>query len=271
MTDLLCSTGVFACGEAPDDVDFVIAGMQALSGTAFEVIFEPSWYDDPLAALYLAAAGQRAPVLHLDKTLGAGLTSGAPLALDQALARFGANCKLARAIGAELLVMHLWGLPDSDRKLQTNLDALPHFSDLAEQYGLVLSIETLPCAERTPVDVALLCLQTEPRVGITLDTGFLALQGQLHTAIEDDRLWTTGRGVNHVHLKDLADAGADWVPGGYLRPGQGSLDLDGFLDGLTARGYPGAITLEAVAQRPDHSPDATQITQSLDWIRARLG
>lgn len=271
MNPVLCSTGAFSHQIEAESVEQVAAGMTQLRGTAFEVLFYPGWYTDAgLAALDLSAVGADCPVLHVEKSIGADFTSDDPRIVDEALARFTVNCRTARSIGARLLVLHLWELPDADRLIERNLAALPRCADLAEQYGLQLSIETLPCGVSTPLEVAARCLAIEPRVCITLDTAFLALHGQLLASLEDDRLWAAPVGVNHIHLKDCQQPELGWNPRGYLHPGQGTLDLAGFLSGLNRRGYTGSLTLETPATRPDGSPDADQIQNSLAWIREHL-
>jgi sugar phosphate isomerase/epimerase len=65
-------------------------------------------------------------------------------------------------------------------------------------------------------------------------------------SIAADWLWTDNR-VTHVHLKDFDGRMRDGNGRRYLLPGEGSLDLQGFLTGLVERGYEGGITLEASA------------------------
>lgn len=67
--------------------------------------------------------------------------------------------------------------------------------------------------------------------------------------------------MHHVHIKDFD--GRLWREGRrrYLLPGEGSLDLRGFLDGLGQRGYTGAFTLEGSAVDADGQLDAARLTQ----------
>ncbi|GGL81684.1 hypothetical protein GCM10011575_44960 [Microlunatus endophyticus] len=237
-------------------------GMRRLDGTSFEVIFYSTWFDAAVEiADQIAATGAPTPVLHAEKSIGPAFASdsGHEIAFD----RFAVNCRFARAIGAKLMVLHLWGLPDSDRRLDRNLAALTRLLDIAESYDLTLSIETLLCAVGTPLDAVVRCRTVDQRAGITLDTAFLAMHDQLGAAVTDDRLWP---GVDHVHLKDYADPGQGWGTS-YLHPGQGKLDLSAMINGLHTRGYTGTVTLEAHALRDDDTPDTARIEESLDWIR----
>src|SRR5690606_64942 len=263
----LCSTGCFSRDPDLSSIDLVTRGMRQLPGTAFEVIFYGSWFGatDEIAG-EITATGAPTPVLHAEKSIGPAFAAGAPAVTAAAFEQYEINCRFARAIGARRLVLHLWGLPDSDTRLDRNLRALPRLIDTAEQYGLALSIETLLCNVGTPVDAVARCLRTDERTRVTLDTAFLAMHDQLSAAVTDDRLWTSG-GVDHVHLKDYADPTVSWGKAGYLHPGEGTLDLAGFLRGVDARGFPGTVTLEAHALREDGTPDVARIEQSLDWIR----
>jgi sugar phosphate isomerase/epimerase len=54
-----------------------------------------------------------------------------------------------------------------------------------------------------------------------------------------------GARLSHVHLSDNAGKGWD----SHLPPGEGTLDLDGFLDDLVADGYAGSVSLEVDLRR----------------------
>lgn len=241
--------------------------MRLLRETSFEVIFYSTWFGDaPAIARSIVATGSPTPVLHAEKSIGPGLISASVSERANAFDKFVTNCRCARTIGAHLVVLHLWGLPDSDTRLEQNLTALPQLLDVADRYGLTVSIETLLCQVSTPVDAVTRCREVDDRAGITLDTAFLAMHDQLDASVTDDRLWLTD-GVDHVHVKDYANPRLGWGKAGYLHPGEGALDLAGFMKGLRTRGYAGAVTLEAHALREDNLPDVERIEASLDWIR----
>jgi len=264
ISEPLCSTGCFSRDPGLSSIDVITTGMRQLRGTSFEVIFYSTWFGaaDEIARK-IVATGALTPVLHAEKSIGPAFAGDADP--EVAFERFELNCRFARAIGAHLMVLHLWGLPDSDRRLGRNLAALPRLLDVAESYGLKLSIETLLCAVGTPLDAVVRCRSVDQRAGITLDTAFLAMHDQLGAAITDDRLWP---GVDHVHLKDRADPRSGWGSAPYVHPGQGKLELRAMINGLHARGYTGTVTLEAPALREDDSPDIARIEESLEWIHS---
>ena len=193
---------------------------------------------------------------HAEKTIGATLSGDHP-----AVEQFALNCRIASALGAETLVFHLWELPDGDRHLERNLDRLPGLLDTAEEHGLTLAVETVPCTVGTPVDNVRRACERDPRCRVTLDTEFLALHGQL------DRAHELGDRIAHVHVKDFDPAVWGTRPRRYLLPGEGVLDLDGFLQRLP---YDGTLTLELSAVRDDGSIDAARLESAAAWLR-RLG
>ena len=193
---------------------------------------------------------------HAEKTIGATLSGDHP-----ALEQFALNCRIASALGAETLVFHLWELPDGDRRLDRNLDHLPRLLDTADEHGLTLAVETVPCTIGTPLENVRRACERDPRCRVTLDTEFLALHGQLDQASE------LGDRIAHVHVKDFDPAVWGTKPRRYLLPGEGVLDLDGFLEGLP---YEGTLTLELSAVRDDGSIDADRLESAAAWLR-RLG
>ena len=71
---------------------------------------------------------------------------------------------------------------------------------------------------------------------LVLDTSHAAVAR--HDPIQVRRLF--GERLRHVHLSDNAGKGWD----SHLPPGEGVLDIDGFLDDLARSGYDGAVSLE---------------------------
>jgi sugar phosphate isomerase/epimerase len=190
---------------------------------------------------------------HAEKTIGGTLSGD-----DPALEQFALNCRVAGALGAEILVFHLWELPDGDRFLERNLEHLPGLIDTAEEYGLTLAVETVPCTVGTPIDNVRRACEHDPRCRVTLDTEFLALHGQL------DRTHELADLVGHIHVKDFDPAVWGTKPRRYLLPGEGVLDIDGFLERLQ---YDGTLTLELSAVQDDGGVDADRLEAAAAWLR----
>jgi sugar phosphate isomerase/epimerase len=195
-------------------------------------------------------------VAHADKAIGATLSGDNP-----ALTRFELNCRIAGALGAETLVFHLWELPDGDRCLERNLEHLPRLLDAAEEQGLILAIETIPCTLGTPIDNVRRACERDPRCRVTVDTEFLAVHDEL------DRVHELGDLIAHVHTKDYDPAVWGTKPRRYLLPGEGVLDFDGFLDRLS---WDGTLTLEMSAVLDNGDIDVERLETARAWLR-RLG
>ena len=186
---------------------------------------------------------------HAEKAVGAQLSEGDETAIE----RLEGSALIASRVGARLLVLHLWELPLGDRYLERNLELLPSCADVAERHGLTLGIETIPCSVGSPLANVAKAVEREPRCVAVLDTEFLALHGELDAAP------AAGLPVGHVHVKDFeGEIRHDDPRRRYLLPGEGALDLDGFLRRLATDGYEAAATLEASAVDPegglDHAP-----------------
>jgi sugar phosphate isomerase/epimerase len=249
---ILCSTG--AVTHYPTRADHrLIADARELPAAAFELSIYTNWIDgdetvgDDLAALRLPIE-----TAHAEKAIGARLSEGN----GDAVARLEANARLAARLGARLLVLHLWELPIGDRHLERNLELLPACADAVEAHDLTLGIETIPCSVGSPLANVARAVEREPRCVAVLDTEFLALHGELEHAPD------AGLPVGHVHLKDFAGAIRRGDPRTrYLLPGEGSLDLDGFLARLRGHGYEGAVTLEASAVDGDGELDRSRLAE----------
>lgn len=190
---------------------------------------------------------------HAEKPIGATLSGD-----DPAFGRFAVNCRIARELGAQLVVLHLWELPDGDRYLERNLDRLPALLDLAEESGLTLAVETIPCTAGTPLDNVRRACERDERCRVTLDTEFLAAHDQLDAAHE------LGEVVAHVHVKDFHPEVWNTLPRRYLLPGEGVLDIDAFLERLA---YDGTLTLEISAVADNGSIDTGRLEEALLWLR----
>lgn len=251
---ILASAGVFSSGPDFTDHRRTLEFGPLLPADGIELIFYRSWYgrereirDD------LRRAGLAFPVLHAEKTIGAALDEG------DALERLERNLALASAVGSELVVLHLWELPESDARLPRHLDVLPQCLDLAEAAGVQLAVETILCDHGDPLGNVARAIGRDDRCLVALDTEFLAAHGQVESSLADERLWAT-RAVAHIHVKDFhPDTG--------LQPGDGVVDFDAFFGGLSRRGFAGTVTLESTSLR-NGRVDVDEARASLERLRA---
>lgn len=264
---LLCSTGAFSRHPDRCEPSTVAEGIRALGADGIEAIFYTPWYDAiDTAARELRATGASIPVLHTEKSIGSLASSPAPEDHERAAELLRANCHLATALGARTLVLHLWSQPDTEESVATAVATLPRLLDVTEEHGLDLSVETIWRVTSTPLPAIHASLAADPRTRVTLDTEFLGNHGELKEAIADDALWESGA-VDHVQIKDFAGSMTDDAGRRkYLHPGQGTLDLAGFMRGLRSRGYGGTVSLEASGVVDARTVDYDRIRQSLTMI-----
>lgn len=117
------------------------------------------------------------------------------------------------------------------------VDELPH---VEERTGVAVAVENMFPVRVGGRDVTLHANQDLEALDglhhLALDTSHAAVAR--HDPIEVRRLF--GERLRHVHLSDNAGKGWD----SHLPPGDGVLDIDGFLEELAGSAYEGAVSLE---------------------------
>jgi sugar phosphate isomerase/epimerase len=268
---ILCSTGIVT--QEPDQTDhkLILEHAPKLGASGYELQVHKAWYghlDEVVEGL--RGSDLSFPALHADKGIGTGLGSGEGDEADEALASLEVNCRAAAALGARTLVLHLWEDPAADEEIERNLDRLPACLDTAGAYDVTLTVETLQGVAGTPLANIRLAIERDSRCKVTLDSEFLGFHGQLAESVAADWLWEDRR-VRHVHLKDFDGRMRAGGVRRYLLPGEGTLDLQGFINGLLERGYDGAITLESNAIGQSGQLDEARLEQIAAVVRQLSG
>lgn len=267
---MLCSSGAFSRDPDMSDYHAILEFGPQLDMDGIEVIFYSTWYDgDKFQDIIkgLKASGMRFPVVHAEKSIGSLLGKGDKASVDLAIDRLNINCWFAQSIGAEVLVLHLWGLPESDTQFERNLEQFSLCVDFAWRYRLWLAVETVPCLERDPLSRVRQAFEVDSRSRIALDTEFLAYHNQLDAALDAGWLWQENR-VMHAHLKDFDNnLGAPGTKRRYLQPGQGKIDFPHFFRALRERRYTGNFTLESPSIAADDKIDLMPLKTSLAYLR----
>ena len=258
---VLLSTGALTREPAYTDHREIVRHGAGLGIPGFELAMYSAWYghlDDVVSDL--RESELVFPSVHANKEIGTRLGSDDPEDVEEALEHLEVNCRAAAALGAKTLVFHLWERPSGDEEIERNLEHLPACLDTAGAYDLTLAVETIPGDVGAPLANIRLAVERDSRTRVTLDSEFLGLFGQLAESVEADWLWE-GRFVHHVHLKDFDGRLRRNGRRNYLLPGEGALDLQGFLTSLSERGYSGAFTIEATALDADGQLNAERLQQ----------
>ncbi|MDQ3929734.1 MAG: sugar phosphate isomerase/epimerase [Chloroflexota bacterium] len=266
---LLCYSGTFSRYPDRTEHEAILRYGPRLQVAGIEVMFYPQWHDNLDAITTdLLATGLRFPVLHAEKDISRGLPSLEQSDVQAALETFEINCRFASQIGASVIVLHLWGMPESDSFIERNMAALPRCLDIAERNNVTLAIETVPCTRANPLTHIRFALQADPRCTVTLDTEFLEMHNQLEAALQADWLWRDNRAV-HIHIKDYDRQPSH--PDGrrrYLHPGEGRIDFSHFFRALQEIGYSGTISLEAPVFDAKDNVDIVRLDTSLRNLRS---
>ena len=269
------STGVYSQFPHHATPEAVADGMTRLSADVFEVLLFGSWPDAREAARTIASAGRPVAVVHGEKRVGGLLGSAKPeerrLGQDLVFAAVAA----AQTLGAACVNIHLWDLPDSDRHLERNLEALAEILPDVWASGVHLLVETIPCQADVPwrnaqraLDFAD-ALAARPgsappggqALGVNLDLEFLSWHDGLRVALtECVPAW--GSRLRNVHVKD--HDGRPFDADGrrrYVNPGDGNLDYPWVFTQLRDAGYAGPLTFEGNVTRAGDRAAALAATE----------
>jgi sugar phosphate isomerase/epimerase len=269
MPLVVCSTGAISRGPDATDDQLIDRWCPEIDADAFEIMYYDPWYgrSDDIAAR-IRDLGLRCVGTHAEKSIGPNLVSDDTDARGQCFTHLAENCRFTRTIGASVLVLHLWGLPDGDAKLDQQLAALPRLIDIAEGEGVRLAIETIPCTVHTPLENLERVIAADARTRVVLDTEFLSMHGQLDAALDAASIWDDER-VVHIHVKDF-DGELEEEDGRrrYLHPGEGSIPFGRWFSEVAARGYRGPISLESTVVGRAGEVDIDRLNRSLARLRA---
>ena len=263
---ILLSTGAFTRSSDPKSYEAILKYGQELAADGLEVIFYPHWYaEQERIARMLCSSQLSFPVLHMEKSIGEYFGSSSIEEREQGVLRFEQNCIFAQQLGSQIAVLHLWAMPSSDNHLERNLQPLTRCLDIAEQHGLMLAIETIPCTYADPLSNVKKGFERDPRTCIALDTEFLAWHDQLEAVFTTSWLWQE-RVVRHVHLKDFDAHLVASEERHFLHPGEGQIDFRRFVQQLRVNGYEGALSLEARAIDSENEVEVERIQRSLQFM-----
>ena len=132
-TQILCSTGTLVGRANGYDYHVIIENRNAVAADGFELMMLKAWYDKlPEVADALERAGVKTPTIHFEKDVGALLSLGSEEDKEEGLRLFTLNADMAKAVGAEKAVFHLWDGRFSEAQLAgaiSRLDALYEICD----------------------------------------------------------------------------------------------------------------------------------------------
>lgn len=207
------------------------------------------------------------PILHVEKNVGKLISQNEPGDIKQAHKLFDINCKIAKRIGAEKLVLHLWSGVPSDRCIQTNIDQFGILNEMAAQHGLLLTVENVPCNHENPMLHLVQLKEAYPDIAFTFDVKFAKFHDELDLAFSEEYRWLWDGAVQHLHISDYAGGYMDWKNLQSLHVGEGKISFDTLSQNLKNVGYKNTITVESSSVREDGTLMVEKLNRSLEWCR----
>lgn len=266
MNRILLSTGAIIALANKRDYTLLHGIMEKAQCDGLEFMMYQSWHDGHIDGLKKALAPYDVPVLHMTKQIGEWVSLGN---MADATAMFRQDCELAAAIGAKLLVLHLWSGRASDQHIERNIAAYPALLAIAEEYGLTLTVENVLCNTVDPMTHMKALAEAYPDIRFTFDTKMAAFHTQLEALYQPENAWLIPR-IAHFHVNDYAGGHMDWPNMSARALGKGHIDFDRFFAFVRGMGYTGDLTCEASALDPDGSVRYDEMNASLVRIRAGL-
>lgn len=265
MHRVLCSTGALITKRNGRDYELLRTIVPQTACDGLEFMMYQSWHDRT-DALKRVLCDFPVPAFHMTKQIGEWISQGNPA---DAEAMFRADCELARAIGAKLLVLHLWSGIASDRHFGRNLAAYPILRDIAAGHGLLLTVENVVCNTRDPMTHMRALADEYPDIAFTFDTKMAAFHSQEEELYKPENAWLWPH-IRHFHVNDYAGGHMDWDNMSVKALGKGHIDFDRFFAFVREMGYTGDFTCEATAVNEDGSIRYADLNASLRRIRREV-
>ena len=270
---VLCSSGAMVTRFNGRDPRVLRGVWRDIEADGLEFMIYPSW-DGRLEEIEETVRGisrelsMDIPVVHADKRIGELLSLGSDEQLEEARARFIAGLGIARRLGAGLIVLHLWGGAASDYHIKRNLSVLGDYYEEAEKRGLMLTVENVVCAKKTPLYHLKTIMRDFPEARFTIDTKMAEFHAELSETVACEALWS-GR-VSHLHVNDFGGTPGDFSDLRVLHIGEGHVDFAPFFKKVRESGYEGFATIESTSVFPDGSINVQKLNRSLNRVRDAL-
>lgn len=266
MNPIYLSSGAFVGRVNGRNIGLLPQHAKSFVCDGFEFMVFEDFYAD-IGAIIASCQGLTIPVLHTDKAIGDWISTPGADAQAQGQALFVKNCRIAKGLGATKLVLHGWGIPDSDKQFERNARRIGQLLTIAQAEGLDLLVENCFCVNDSPLAHLEALAACYPALGVIIDTRPAAFHDELE-AVYGSPLWRGA--IRHLHISDYRGGVKQWdamypIP----QPGQGQIDWPAFFAALSRNGYTQSITLEAPSMLAQ-GIDAQTLNSGLDFIRQGL-
>ena len=247
MSRILCSTGAIIGRPNGRDITLLNSCQEQLECDGYEFLMYDTWYKElDYIRHFMLNFKAQIPVFHVEKTVGDLISRNEERDSEEAIELFRINCLLAKDLGAQKLVLHLWSGLDSDKNMQHNIEFYRLLREISDSYNLSLMIENVVCNFSDPMSHLLTLRNIYPDIQFTFDTKMAAFHSQIELLYEKENedLFSN---IKHIHVNDYSGGYKDWKKLNTLHIGAGHIDFDKFFDFLKRMNYQGDFTVEATS------------------------
>ncbi|MBQ2818256.1 MAG: sugar phosphate isomerase/epimerase [Clostridia bacterium] len=265
--EVFLSTGAFVGRINNRDYTLISRFADKIEADGFEfMIYEP-WYPQLNSIIdHLKDHGVKIRVIHGDKHLGDLMSEPDQDSWNECMKLFERNLSAANRAGAEKIVAHIWGRPNSDNHAQIIYNRVGKLMEKAKEYSVDLVSENCVCFTDPLTHLEKLA-DMYPDFGFTFDTRPAQFHSQLKETVQS-RVFS--KNMRHIHINDYRGGHMQWdalYP--IYQPGLGDIDFDFFFENLRAIDYNGTITLEAPSMKED-TVDFETFNKSIRYIKDSL-
>lgn len=264
MHRILCSTGCLL--GRPNGRDFTLLEkiVPKLRCDGLELLMYDTWYGKTKELVYnVKKIATPVYVFHIEKSVGELVSH---YKLEEALDKMEINCKIAKEVGAEKLVFHLWNGIISDKNIEYNMECYKYFEEIASRHDLILTVENVVCGNSTPWTHLCALMEAYPHIKFTFDTKMADFHKEIDLIYDPKHRHVVGN-FAHLHINDRLGEYKDWSNLKVLHVGKGNVDFDKFFAFINGIDYQGDFTTEATSFNQQGEIDVNTLNQSLDKIR----
>lgn len=267
---ILCSTGALIGRPNGRDYTLLSRCAEQIDCDGFEFMMYDTWYGETdRLKEFMANFPKPIPVLHVEKQIGERISRNEDGDTETALSLFEVNCDLAKALGADRLVLHLWNGIHSDRDIAHNIALYRPLREISERDSLCLTVENVVCNHADPLCHWRALADVYPEIEFTFDTKMAAFHGQLDELYKKENERLSAR-IRHMHINDYGGRYMEWSRLKTLHIGDGHIDFDRFFRWVREIGYGGDFTVEATSFDQSGKIDFEKLNKTIRKLRAYL-
>jgi len=270
LNRILCSTGTSIGRPNGRNFRLLTECAEKLHCDGFEFMMYSTWYDRYEELMdFMKTFPAPIPVVHVEKGIGERISRNEEGDTEEAVRLFEINCGLAKRLGAETLVMHLWSGVHSDKDIRHNFEVYKRLKEISDRHGLTLTVENVVCSHEDPMTHMKRLTALCPDVCFTFDTKMAEFHAQLPLLYREENEAVLSR-IRHMHVNDYSGGYMDWTRLKTLHIGQGQVDFDSLFAFLGKVGYTGDFTVEATSFGSDGIIDFDALNRDFARIREYL-